>query len=270
MTTNLTQADITRRNHRHAVAFFWAWLILATCVSLAGNVTHAWLTAGPGTRWLAACVAAVPPIVLLLAVHGLAVLAKVTSSGAVYRAAVAATAALAVGAFVLSFVALRDLAVIAGIRPGFAPVLPLVIDLAIGVATLALVAIGDKPARRSHNATRNAAATTSPGAISATSKREPAAISLRAGVLSDRANATTPDKRSATPSADDPIRELADTLVAEKVTRQSIDRVAAILAAHEHGDPLNRIAKQVGVHHTAVSRVIDAAAERRQRTLEAV
>ncbi|WP_231987806.1 hypothetical protein [Mycobacterium sp. 852002-51152_SCH6134967] len=45
MTPNLTQSDITRRNHRHAVAFFWAWLMLATSVSLTGNVTHACLTA---------------------------------------------------------------------------------------------------------------------------------------------------------------------------------------------------------------------------------
>ena len=66
---------------------------------------------------------------LLLSVHGLAVLAKATASGTVYRAAVAATGALAVGAFILSFVALCDLAVIAGIRPGLASVLPLVIDL---------------------------------------------------------------------------------------------------------------------------------------------
>src|SRR3954467_326606 len=137
MTTNLTQTDITRRNHRRAVRFFWTWLILATLVSLVGNVAHAWLTAQPGSQWLAACVAAVPPTALLLSVHGLAVLAKATASGAVYRGAVAATGALAVGAFILSFVALRDLAVIAGIRPGLAPVLPLVIDLAIGVATLA-------------------------------------------------------------------------------------------------------------------------------------
>jgi hypothetical protein len=113
---------------------------------------------------------AVPPTFLLLSVHGLAVLAKTTASGTVYRAAVAATGALAVGAFILSFVALRDLAVIAGIRPNLAPVLPLVIDLAIGVATLGLVAIGDKPARRTLNATRSARPSAAPGAISATSK----------------------------------------------------------------------------------------------------
>ena len=261
-----TSAEFTQRNHYHAVRYFWSWLFIATSVSLAGNVAHAWLIAAPGTRWLAACVAAVPPTVLLLAVHGLAVLVKATASGAVYRAAVAATAALAVGAFILSFVALRDLAVFAGVHADLAPVLPLVIDLAIGVATLALVAIGDKPARRS----RNAGATAVRSATATISKREGTAISLRVGALADRVNATTPNARSAALDTDGPTRELAETLVAEKATRQSVDTVAAILAAHDHGDPLNRIAKQVGAHHTAVSRVIDAATAHRQRSLAAV
>jgi Protein of unknown function (DUF2637) len=173
------------------------------------------------------------------------VLAKVTASGAVYRAAVAATGTLAVGAFILSFVALRDLAVIAGIRPGLAPVLPLVIDLAIGVATLALVAIGDKFARRSHNATRSAEATAAPSAITAASKRDAPTATPASVAMADR-DATVSATEGAVPSADDPNRELATTLVAEKVTRQPVVVVARILAAHDSGDPLNRIAKNVG------------------------
>jgi hypothetical protein len=270
MTANLTQGDITRRNHRRAIRFFWTWLILTTLVSLAGNVAHAWLTAAPGTRWLAACVAAVPPTVLILSVHGLAVLAKTTASGAVYRGAVAATGALAAGAFILSFVALRDLAVIAGVRPGLAPVLPLVIDLAIGVATLALVAIGDKPVRRARNATRSAGATAAPSAITAISKRDAPTATPATAAMTDCENATASATESAVPSADDPNRELAAELIAEKATRQSVETVAAILAAHEQGDPLNRIAKQVDVHHTAVSRIVGAAATHRQRELAAV
>ncbi|MBN7483919.1 hypothetical protein I3U71_25640, partial [Mycobacteroides abscessus subsp. massiliense] len=107
----LTSTELSQRHHRAAVRFFWSWLAGATAVSLAGNVAHAWLTSSPSARWLSAAVAAVPPTVLLASVHGLAVLAKTSASGRVYRAAVAATTALAVGAFMLSFVALRDLAV---------------------------------------------------------------------------------------------------------------------------------------------------------------
>lgn len=255
-----TQADITRRNHDKAVRFFWTWLVLATWLSLAGNVAHAWLTTQADARWLAACVAAVPPSVLLLSVHALAVLAKTTAAGAVYRAAVAATAVLAVGAFTLSFVALRDLAVIAGIRPRLAPVLPLVIDLAIGVATLALVAIGDKPARRASNAARGAATDAAPKRAIATGKSA-------SGQKPSRAETPPAEAERGNLSAHGEARELAAELVAAKVTRQPLAIVDAILAAHETGHTRNRIAKDLGIHHSAVSKVIEAAVERNHRPL---
>ena len=208
--------------------------------SLAGNITHALLTAPPGSRWLAAAVAAVPPTVLLAAVHGLAVLVKANTTGAVYRAAVAATAALAVGAFALSFVALRDLAVLAGIVPHLAIMLPLVIDLAVAVSTIALVAVGDKPTPRPRRATSTASAVahriTAPKPRTATSSRADTAPVASANAIGTRA---------------------AD-LVAAKATRQPVGTVEAILAAHENGDPLNRIAAALGVHHSAVKRVLEA------------
>lgn len=259
MTANLTQVDLIRRNHRRAVRFFWGWLILATWVSLAGNVAHAWLTAPSGTRWLASCVAAVPPTVLLLSVHGLAVLAKVTASGAVYRAAVSATGALAFGAFTLSFVALRDLAIIAGIRPEHAPVLPMVIDLAIGVATLALVAIGDKPARKPRIATSTATRTQSAGATATVTKRDMVGPNTAPVVAVAREAEPPSESDRGVDGADSAVLQLAGELVAEKATRQPVEVVAAILAAHHAGDPINRIAKSLGVHHSAVSRVIEAA-----------
>ena len=53
--------------------------------------------------------------------------------------------------------------------------------------------------------------------------------------------------------------QLAAQLVAAKVTRQPVKTVTAILVANGNGDPLNRIAAAVGVHHSAVKRVLDAA-----------
>lgn len=212
-TSTMSAAEIDTRNHRRAVQFFWAWLILASCVSLAGNVLHAWHTAPADTRWIAACVAAVPPTVLLLAVHGLAVLAKVTASGRVYRASVAATGMVAVSAFILSFVALRELAIIAGIRPVLAPVLPLVIDLAIGVATLALVAIGDKPARRARTATRCAP---TPATIGATPDPAPTSAAPVTTATISRDTAAASGAENASIMVNDQTRELATTLVAEK------------------------------------------------------
>ncbi|MGV0838483.1 DUF2637 domain-containing protein [Mycolicibacterium thermoresistibile] len=263
-TTRSGPADLARRNHSRAVRFFWAWLILATCVSLAGNVVHAWLVAAPDARWLAAGVAAVPPMVLLLSVHGLALLAKANASGVVYWASVCATGILAMFAFALSFVALRDLAVLAGIRPGLAPVLPLVIDLAIGVATLALVAIGDKPARRIRPAGRSAAVPATSGAVA---NRDPAS----ATAITTGGDAASPRRPSPTYIADQSTRDLAVALVAEKATgRQPLEVVERILTAYDSGDPPNRIAKNLRVHHSAVSRVIEAAAVHRQGVLEAV
>ena len=51
----------------------------------------------------------------------------------------------------------------------------------------------------------------------------------------------------------------AAQLVATKTTRQPVETVEAILTAHHNGDPLNRIAASLGVHHSAVKRVLEAA-----------
>ena len=240
------------RHHRRAVRFFWAWLLGATLLSLAGNVSHAVLAAPTGSRWLAAAVAAVPPTVLLAAVHGIAVLVKANASGAVYRTAVGATAALAAGAFLLSFVALRDLAVLAGITPGLAAVLPLVIDLAVAVATIALVAVGDKPARRPRTATPSAAPAATATAPRSAVPRKPAASPVGP-------RRTRGDHSTATVSSGEQTARLAAELVAAKITRQPVGTVEAILIAHGNGDPLNRIAAALGVHHSAVKRVVEAA-----------
>ncbi len=251
------------RHRRRAVRYFWMWLTLTTAASLAGNVVHAWLVSAPEKRWLAAGVAMVAPVVLLLAVHGLAVLAKTSASAGrgIWWCSVVATAALAVGAFVLSFVALRDLAIIAGIHPALAPVLPLVVDLAIGVATLALVATA-KPAVQG--------LTESVGATSVAVHRsvaEPAA----APMLEDTASRDRPaavERTAAAPITDSATRELAAKLVAANITRKPVEVVARILAAHHAGDPTNRIAKEVGVHHSAVSKIIGAA--QNDHTLEVI
>ncbi|MCB0937639.1 MAG: DUF2637 domain-containing protein [Mycobacterium sp.] len=256
-----TAAELIARHHRRAVTFFWGWLVGATLTSLAGNITHALLTAPHNLRWVATVVAAVPPTVLLMAVHGVAVLVKANASGVMYKVSVAATGVLALGAFLLSFVALRALAVLAGIAPALAAVLPLVVDLAVAVATAALVAVGDKPARRP----RNAALAATYGAVQS---RTPTATLGRANARSDRAVPASADAVSATTRAsNDAAIELAAHLVSSKVTRQPVATVEAILVAHHNGDPLNRIAANLGVHHSAVKRVLDAAEAISERQL---
>ena len=103
-----TQTEIAAKNHRRAVRFFWCFLIGATTVSLIGNVAHAVLPYIPRIV-VQIGAAAVPPIALLAAVHGIALAVRAGASGRVYRWAIAAVAAIGAGAFMLSFRALRDL-----------------------------------------------------------------------------------------------------------------------------------------------------------------
>src|ERR1700758_4728739 len=103
-----TQTEITQRNHRRAVRFFWCFLIGATTVSLAGNIAHALLPYLPHVV-VQIGAAAVPPVALLAAVHGIALAVRAGASGRVYCWAVTAVAAIGVGAFAVSFLALRDL-----------------------------------------------------------------------------------------------------------------------------------------------------------------
>jgi hypothetical protein len=90
-------AEVTQKNHRRAVRFFWGLLIGATTVSLIGNITHAVLPYIPFVV-IQIGAAAVPPIALLAAVHGIALAVRARASGRVYCCAVGAVAAIGVGA----------------------------------------------------------------------------------------------------------------------------------------------------------------------------
>jgi hypothetical protein len=141
------QTEIAAKNHRRAVRFFWGFLIGATLVSLIGNVVHAiWYLIPVVVIQIGT--AAVPPLLLLAAVHGIALGVRAGASGTVYRWAVTATAAIGADAFVMSFRALRDLLIQTGTPPAWAWLFPAIIDTTIGVSTMMLVALGDKPARR--------------------------------------------------------------------------------------------------------------------------
>jgi hypothetical protein len=97
--------------------------------------------------------AAVPPIALLAAVHGIALAVRAGASGRVCCCAIGAVSAIGVGAFALSFLALRDLMQVIGYSSEIACIFPAIIDTAVAVSTLMLVALGDKPARRARTVT---------------------------------------------------------------------------------------------------------------------
>jgi hypothetical protein len=122
--------------------FFWAWLIAATGASILGDVVHALLNTSAGSSTIAAAAALVPPVVLLGSTHGVHALVLSRIVGAAYWVALSITVALVLCAFVLSFEALRELAIVsAGMRTSIAWLRPLAIDLSITGSMVALLAL---------------------------------------------------------------------------------------------------------------------------------
>lgn len=279
MAETMTSAQ---RVHRRATRFFWCWLVLATVLSLSGNVVHALLAAGheaTASRVLAASVAAVPPVILLLSIHGIAVLVRAGASGGVYRTAIAATAVLGTGAFALSFVALMDLAALAGVPAALTPVLPLIVDVAIAVATLALVAVGDRPASRARGASPRPAASAAARSTAASTVVPRAAVSPPAASAAARSTAASADApqddaprhasqddapvhRAAASSGASPSavhHTTAARLVDSGVVSKPATEVAAVLALADDGQSARRIAAATGMDPRTVGKVIKAA-----------
>jgi hypothetical protein len=217
-----------------AARFFWLWLVTASSMSVAGNVTHAIMTAPRAMVALAAAAAVVPPAVLLGSTHSVALLIKTRRAGASYWCALMMTIALASCAFVLSFDALRELAVSLGFPQHRAWLWPVAIDVSIAQSTLALLTLA--PHRRSgpHNA----------GAGS---------------VAAQCVDAVRPARRVSATAAAAQWKTAAVQLVREGVTSKDPELVAAILAEHAAGTPPCTIGRRQNVHHSTVNRILNAA-----------
>lgn len=263
----ITQVEITQRNHRKAVRFFWFLLGGATLASLVGNIAHAVLPYLP-VLVVQIGAAAVPPIVLLAAVHGVALAVQAGASGAVYRWSVAAVALIGLGAFALSFIALQGLMLAIGYSPVTAWIFPAIIDAAVAVATLMLVALGDKPARRPRTASRRAVAhaTDTAGKASAPARSRTADASPTSSAPAARPQPAGPCALQAIPanSADLDTTAIARTLVDTGATTKSLEQVEQVLAAHAAGTAITRIAADIGVHHATVRKIVNAAAQHQQ------
>jgi hypothetical protein len=259
------------RQRRGAARFFWMWLIVATSMSVAGNVAHAVLHAAAGTVALAAGAALVPPLVLLAATHSIAVLVRTRAGGLTYWCALLMTLALASCAFVLSFDALRSLAVTLGLPEAIAWLWPCAIDLAIAQATLCLLSLSRRP---DIDKAKGVAAETIAAPTIANDQlpqaepvrpepRTRAAMGSRGNSSSSR-GATAGDKHESLSAAIGPAdverwRPVAESLVREGVTSKHPRLVAAILAQREAGVPPSAIGRHHQVHHTTVGRILSAA-----------
>jgi Protein of unknown function (DUF2637) len=277
-----TQTEITQRNHRRAVRFFWGLLIGATTVSLAGNIAHAVLPYIPHVV-IQIGAAAVPPIALLAAVHGIALAVRAGASGRIYCWAVGAVAVIGLGAFAVSFLALRDLMQNIGYSGATAWVFPAIIDTAVAVSTLMLVALGDKPARRTRSgaALRNTQTTAirrlgqsamqSAKAQVAPSARSTARAPTSAPMQANQAHTVQASAQTHAAPVDAEIAQVdadfASELIASGVTTQPVETVIAVLGASRGGESINAAAKASRINFRTAQRIVEGAAERRERQL---
>jgi len=272
------QTEITQRNHSRAVRFFWGLLIGATLVSLIGNITRAVLPYVPHVV-IQIGAAAVPPIALLAAVHGIALAVRAGASGRVYCCAVSAVAAIGAGAFGLSFLALRDLMQAIGYSATTAWIFPVLIDTAVAVSTMMLVALGDKPARRARTVTTVANTQTPrtqrlPQAPRQSAKGQArgstpggARLPTSARLQPHPAQAVQDSVQTLATQAD---ADFASELISSGATTQPAETVIAVLTSHRGGASINAAAKASGINYRTAQRIVEGAAEHRQRQLAAV
>jgi hypothetical protein len=228
---------------RRVRRFFWGTLFGATGASVAGNIAHA-LLAAPAHAVIAVPASVVPPAVLLTSTHGVALLVRTRTVGAAYWCALAVTAMLAGCAFVLSFDALRALALTwAGFSPATAWLWPLAIDLSIAQSTIALLALSGAPRR-------------------ASSARNGASV-LHNGVPLHGLDAPAEGTRSAsTPGAPGDWVVAADELIGAGVTRIGRDKAALVLSELAAGTAPSTVARKVGVGYSTVARIAETTGRR--------
>ena len=215
--------------------------------------------------------------------HGIALAVRAGASGRVYRWAIAAVAVIGAGAFMLSFRTLRDLLIQTGTPPAWAWVFPAIIDAAVGVATMMLVALGDKPDRRAPRVSTQTAtlqrlaqtpvqsakaeatpfAPTSGQARTAQAERLHTSVSVLPGPAQTVQDSAQTDAIHAD-------ADLASELIASRATTQPVETVIAVLAARRDGASINAAAKAAGINYRTAQRIVEAAAKYQQRELAVV
>ena len=220
-----------------------------------------------------------PGRVHLGAVHGIALAVRAGASGRVYCWAVGAVATIGIGAFAVSFMALRDLMQAIGYGPTTACIFPAIIDTAVAVSTLMLVALGDKPARRTRitKASISADSPTLPGLPQP--RAQSAKTDVSGHTQSSRGVPTSASiqprpahtgQDSLQPAATRADANLALDLIASGVTTQPVETVVAVLSAHRSGASINAAAKASGINYRTAQRIVEAAAAHQHGRLVAV
>jgi len=263
--------------------FLWFWLVIASTLSVGGNVGHAWLSVLPAaSRWMAIGWAAAPPALLMLAIHGLPALARMLGSDERDKLLTSVVWGVTVGAFGWSAFGLFGFTTAMGVPTQMAWVAPLVIDLSVFGATRGLVLTAPLAARMkaglasyqlasiavdgtSAQVSKNVLANASRGVASSSGPSSP----LKSGGSAAASGTASKVVSEAVSPAPD-VRRLAEDIVASGAVRKDVDTVVAILAESELESRKAVIAERIGVHHTVVTKTLEAAESRRSHQLTVV
>lgn len=262
--------------------FLWAWLTISTLFSVCGNVGHAWLTVSPGTAQILAIGWAIaPPTLLMCAVHGLPTLSRMLGTERSDKLLSAVVWGVTCGAFGWSAFGIYSFTATLGVPAPLAVLAPAVIDLSVFGATRGLVLTAPlaarmrvgAPAQRTaqpqvsnHRATTTAPRPT-PSTGSPSAPAAPRTPSPDAPVTPRPAPPSAPQKGSDAANPAPETLALAERIVGSKAVRQPVGTVARILALAESESRKAVIADKLGVHHSVISKVLEAAERERRHGL---
>lgn len=276
------EAQATSATLKSDRRFLWLWLSISTLLSVAGNIGHAALTVPSGTaQFLAIGWAIAPPVLLMLAVHGLPTLSRMLGSERSDKLLQTVVWGVTMGAFGWSAFGIHDFTAALGVPSTLSWVAPAVIDLSVFGATRGLVLTSPLAARLRVGAPAPRATSpqlskgsTIPTAPRSTTSSAPVAAPPAPRSTTPAAPTTPRPAPSAAPqggaSAPTPAPELvrlAEKIVSSERLRTDARTVSRILALAETETRKNVIADKLSVHHSVVSRVLDAADRERRNTL---
>ncbi|MBN7310364.1 hypothetical protein [Mycobacteroides abscessus] len=285
---------VTRREAEHQATsatlksdrrFLWLWLTVSTALSVCGNVGHAALTVPPGTaQALAIGWSVAPPCLLMLAVHGLPTLSRMLGSERSDTLLKCVVWGVVTVTFGWSAFGIFSFTAALGVPPALAALAPLGIDLSVFGATRGLVLTAPiaarmkvgAPAQRaaSPQVSKVSAPTTAPRpappTASSPAPTAPRNVSPAAPATPRPAPSSAPQGSPSAPSPAPEVVALASRIVESRAVRQPVHVVAQILSLAETESRKNVIADRAGVHHSVISKVLEAAETQRRHGLQAV
>jgi uncharacterized protein DUF2637 len=199
-------------------------------------------------------------------------LVRTRAGGLTYWCALVMTFALAACAFVLSFDALRSLAVTLGLHESIAWLWPCAIDVAIAQATVCLLSLSRRAAVVAASDAAADAVSLTEALTEGTAVDLVGATPVRGYAMTSRDDGPSSEvpAKAGAESGEDPMpslttadierwRPVAESIVLEGVTSKPARLVATVLALREAGASASNIGRHHNVHATTVGKIESAA-----------